>query len=131
LKLQIIPPNTAVGPSWCNKAAKLLFERYDNGWSRNLPHPLASGSKSFVGVLAMMAVEDGLLSLDEKAADTLTEWKDDPRKSRITVRQLLNLSSGLSPGTAEFAGGSGTNLLGFAAEQRQRRLVFARLTSGQ
>ncbi|HUT93045.1 MAG TPA: serine hydrolase [Thermoguttaceae bacterium] len=41
-------------------------------------------------------IEDGLVeSFDEPACKTLTEWKDDPRKSRITERHLLNLTAGL------------------------------------
>jgi CubicO group peptidase (beta-lactamase class C family) len=36
--------------------------------------------------------------LDEKVAETLTEWKDDQRKSQITIRQLLSLSSGIEGG---------------------------------
>src|SRR5204862_4336450 len=59
------------------------------------------------GIAAMAAVEDGLLTLDEKVADTITEWKGDPRKGQITIRQLLTLSSGLDPGA---------NLSGAAAD---------------
>lgn len=80
---------------------KILYERYD-GWGKDTPHMLASGTKSFSGVLAMLAVQDGLLELDEPVWKTITEWKDDPRKSKITVRQLLNLSSGLEPADAAF-----------------------------
>lgn len=76
---------------------EVVFERYANGWSAGRPHPLASGTKSFAGVLAAAAVADGLIALDEVVSDTLTEWKDDPRKRAITVRQLLDLSSGLAP----------------------------------
>ena len=36
--------------------------------------------------------------LDEKVSDTLTEWKTDPRKSQVTIRQLLSLSSGIDGG---------------------------------
>ncbi len=74
---------------------KVVYERYDNGWSASKMHPLASGTKSFAGVVAAAAVDDGLLKWDELACDTLTEWKADPRKSKITVRHLLSLSSGL------------------------------------
>ena len=77
---------------------QLVFEDYLNGHRRDDPHRLASGTKSFVGVLAVMAVEDGLLKLDEKVADTLTEWKADERKARITIRQLLTLTSGIAGG---------------------------------
>ena len=102
---------------------RVIFERYDNGWAANRPHPLASGTKSFTGVMAMMAVQDGLLKLDEFASDTLTEWKTDPRKSKITVRHLLTLSSGLPAGDRELSGGrSGGRLLGEVAAKRAQRL---------
>ncbi len=80
------------------RGSQLLFEDYLNDHMFDQPHRLASGTKSFVGVLAVMAVEDGLLKLDEKVADTLTEWKDDVRKSQITIRQLLTLTSGIAGG---------------------------------
>lgn len=75
-----------------------IFEHCAQGWSVDRAHPLASGTKSFTGVLAMAAVQDGLISLDERVADTITEWYDDPRKGAITVRHLLTLSSGLDAG---------------------------------
>ena len=77
---------------------QLLFEDYMNGHTQDQPHRLASGTKSFVGVLAVMAVEDGLLKLDERVADTLTEWMGDSWKSQVTIRQLLSLTSGITGG---------------------------------
>jgi CubicO group peptidase (beta-lactamase class C family) len=77
---------------------KIAFERYANGGGANWRNGLASGTKSFVGVAAVAAVEDGLISLDDKASDSLTEWKNDPLKSQITYRQLLTLTSGLTAG---------------------------------
>lgn len=79
------------------KEGEVHFERYADGWSAGRPHPLASGTKSFMGILAAAAIADGLVTLDEVVSDTLVEWKEDPRRSRITVRQLLDLSSGLAP----------------------------------
>jgi CubicO group peptidase (beta-lactamase class C family) len=52
------------------QGGQVIFERYDNNWSADAPHPLASGTKSFTGVAAIFAVQDGLLTLDELAADT-------------------------------------------------------------
>jgi CubicO group peptidase (beta-lactamase class C family) len=80
---------------------RVIFERYEGGWNADTPHPLASGTKSFTGVAAMLAAQKGLLSLDERVSGVITEWKDDPRRSRITVRQLLDLSSGLQPDSPE------------------------------
>lgn len=79
---------------------RLVSERYANGYNKATPHRLASGTKSFSGVLAAMAVRDGLLSsLDEKVSETLTEWKTSALRSRISYRQLLSLSSGIDGGT--------------------------------
>jgi CubicO group peptidase (beta-lactamase class C family) len=77
---------------------ELLFERYMNGHTADKPHVLASGTKSFSGALLCCAAEDGLLSFDEPVADTITEWREHPRKSRITLRQLLQLTGGLDAG---------------------------------
>ncbi len=74
---------------------KPVFEDAVSGWSVESPHLLASGTKSFSGIAAALAIEDGLLSLDEKVADTIHEWKADPRKSQVTVRQLLSLVGGI------------------------------------
>ncbi len=76
---------------------KLVYEEAQGNWPLDRPHPLASGTKSFSGVAAALAIEDGLLSLDELVSDTITEWQSDPDKSRITVRHLLELSAGLDP----------------------------------
>lgn len=74
---------------------KPVFEDAIAGFTVDSPHLLASGTKSFSGIAAAFASEDGLLSLDEKVAETICEWRDDPRKSQVTVRQLLSLSAGL------------------------------------
>jgi CubicO group peptidase (beta-lactamase class C family) len=55
----------------------------------------ASGTKSFAGAMLAAAVQDSLITLDEPVARTITEWKADPRKAKVTIRQLLSLSSGM------------------------------------
>jgi len=75
-----------------------IASAFHNGWDPAKPHPLASGTKSFWGPLVAAAIDDGIIAgFDELAADTITEWKGDPRRSGITVRQLLSLTSGLTP----------------------------------
>ncbi len=78
---------------------KVLFEDAVAGHA-GVAHELASGTKSFWGIAAAAAVQDGLFRLDDLASDTLVEWKDDPRKQRITIRQLLSLTAGLDPANA-------------------------------
>src|SRR5438105_1925003 len=61
------------------------------------PHKIYSGTKAFWCLAALAAAEDGLLSLDDHVSDTIPEWKRDPRKARVTIRQLLDFSCGLDP----------------------------------
>jgi CubicO group peptidase (beta-lactamase class C family) len=75
---------------------KVIFEQYDNGGSAEQQHNLASGAKCFTGSVATAAVGDGLIKLDDPAAENIPEWKDDPQKSTITYRQLLSMTSGLT-----------------------------------
>ena len=74
---------------------RTVFEHYANGGSARGRWPIFSGTKSFWGIAALAAVHDGLFKLDDLVSDTITEWKDDLRKSRITIRQLLNQTDGI------------------------------------
>jgi len=74
---------------------RTIFEHYANGGSAGGRWPIFSGTKSFWGMAALAAAHDGLLRLDDLVADTITEWKSGPRKSRITIRQLLNQTDGI------------------------------------
>jgi CubicO group peptidase (beta-lactamase class C family) len=76
---------------------RTIFEHYANGGSRETRCPIFSGTKSFWGIAALCAVRDGLINLDDRAVDTITEWKGDPRKSQITIRQLLSQTDGIEP----------------------------------
>jgi CubicO group peptidase (beta-lactamase class C family) len=60
-------------------------------------HKIYSGTKAFWCLAALAAAEEGLLSLDDKVANTIPAWQSDPRKARITIRQLLDFSAGLEP----------------------------------
>ena len=75
---------------------KLVAEEGENGFSASSAHKIYSGTKSFVAVAAIVAQKEGLLTLDEKASDTLTEWRSDRRRS-ITIDELLSHTSGLDP----------------------------------
>ena len=79
------------------QSGKTIFEHYANGGSADSRCKIFSGTKSFWGIVALCAVRDGLIKLDDRVADTITEWKNDPRKSQITIRQLLNQTDGIEP----------------------------------
>ena len=74
---------------------RTIFEHYANGGSARGRWPIFSGTKSFWGMAALAAVHDGLFKLDDSVSDTITEWKSDPRKARITVRELLSQTDGI------------------------------------
>jgi formylglycine-generating enzyme required for sulfatase activity/CubicO group peptidase (beta-lactamase class C family) len=75
----------------------LRHERYWNGaTAESRPEP-ASMAKTVLALAIGQAVADGKLrGLDAPVSTQLHEWRNDPR-GRITLRQLLQMSSGLSP----------------------------------
>ena len=74
----------------------IVFERYAPGWNAYKPHYIASMAKSLVGGLSLMlAMDDGLINLDDRACKYIPQWRDDSLKSIITVRQLAAHTSGL------------------------------------
>ncbi|HEY0256963.1 MAG TPA: serine hydrolase, partial [Candidatus Methylacidiphilales bacterium] len=79
------------------EGGKVIGEDYAPGFSASTPHRIYSGTKSFAALTALLALQDGLLKLDERASDTLTEWQKDRRRI-ITIEQLLSHTSGLDPG---------------------------------
>lgn len=64
------------------------------------PMPVASLSKSFTALAVMQLVEAGTVGLDVPVHDYVPEFRvDDPRGARITVRDLLNQTSGITDRT--------------------------------
>jgi CubicO group peptidase (beta-lactamase class C family) len=92
---------------------EIVLERYAPGFDRTTRTRTWSTAKSIAVTLVGMLVDDGELALDEPLG---VEWlpelpseSDDPRK-RITLRHVLNMSSGLYPVDdleMEYATGSG------------------------
>jgi CubicO group peptidase (beta-lactamase class C family) len=75
----------------------VALERYANGYDAEKPHALYSGTKSFWGVLALAAQEDGLLDLEEPVGATFAAWSEGP-KAAVTLRMLLQLTAGIGFG---------------------------------
>jgi CubicO group peptidase (beta-lactamase class C family) len=74
---------------------RTIFEHYANGGSANRRWPIFSGTKSFWGIAALAAAQEGLFRLDDPVSNTITEWKNYPRKSQVTIRQLLSQTDGI------------------------------------
>ena len=76
---------------------KTVLESYPGDHSAQEAHKIYSGTKGFWVLAALAAEEEGILKLDERVADTIEEWRSDDRKKHITIRQLLDFTSGLEP----------------------------------
>lgn len=77
----------------------LVLEEYFYGFDRDSPHEMRSFSKSVISLLSGAAVDRDLLSADEPALDSLGYSgfaNPDPRKAKVTLKQLLSNQSGLA-----------------------------------
>jgi CubicO group peptidase (beta-lactamase class C family) len=78
----------------------LVFERYFNGSSRSDVHTMQSVSKSVTSLIAGIAADQGKLDVTASIFDVLPTYQDltlaDPRKRNVTVRQLLEMRSGIN-----------------------------------
>ena len=82
------------------KDGKVAYERYGNGHDENELHVMWSASKTFTATAVGFAVQDGLMSVDDKV---VAFFRDDelpaerhPYLEQLTVKDLLIMSSGFS-----------------------------------
>lgn len=80
---------------------KLVFEEYFYGFTRQTPHDMRSASKTFAAALAGMARDHGAPIGPEtlvyaQFADEQLDAHPDARKSRMTVGELMTMTSGLA-----------------------------------
>jgi CubicO group peptidase (beta-lactamase class C family) len=76
-------------------AGELRAECYFRGRRADDLSNIHSITKSVLSTLVGIALADGSVDLDVRAAEVLSEPPADPRKSEITVRHLLTMTSGL------------------------------------
>jgi len=75
---------------------EIVFEEYHKSYTADFCSYIHSGTKGFWGPVTALMIQEGLLQgYDQKVSDILTEWKNIPVKQNITIRQLMELSSGL------------------------------------
>ncbi|MDP4292236.1 MAG: serine hydrolase, partial [Bacteroidota bacterium] len=74
---------------------KIILEWYADGWNQK-QHGTASLAKALVGGMSLLlALNDGRMQVDDPACKYIPEWKNDPLKSKITIRELATHSSGI------------------------------------
>lgn len=75
---------------------KIVHEWYADGVTAEKRQGTASLAKAIVGGLSLaVAINDGLISIDDPAWEYVPQWKDDPQRSKITVRHLGSHTSGI------------------------------------
>jgi len=83
------------------RGGKLVYEQYFQGYTASTLHDMRSASKSISSAIVGIAVSKGLVQTVDQPAFALLPPKyrevrnNDERKSRITIRHLLTMSSGL------------------------------------
>jgi len=79
------------------KNGYLIAEAYFNGGAIDQLTRIQSATKSYTSALAGIAVDQGLISVDDKMMAFFPEFAAeiaDPRKNQITVRHLLQMRAG-------------------------------------
>ena len=80
------------------KDGKLEEEAYFGDFDRDTPIVSKSMAKPVTALLVGRALEQGhIASLDQPVADFIIEWRGDPGRSKILVRHLLDMRTGLLP----------------------------------
>jgi CubicO group peptidase (beta-lactamase class C family) len=75
---------------------RILYEWYAPGWGPSKPHGTASMAKALVGGMSLLiALNDGRIKVDDLASKYIPAWRQDPLKSKITIRHLATHSSGI------------------------------------
>jgi len=78
---------------------RIVVEAYYAPFTSGLKHRINSATKSVIGILVAMALQDGLLkSVDQPVLEFFPERRFanvDERKKALTLRHLLNMTSGL------------------------------------
>ena len=77
---------------------KVAYEDFRRPYSPNIPHVMFSVSKSVTSCAVGFAVEEGLLTVDDKVLDHIPEMRqyapEDPNLERLTVWHLLTMTAG-------------------------------------
>lgn len=74
----------------------VLYERYDKGYSDSTLSTIFSGAKSMISIMIGQALADGSIkSLNDKVTKYIPELKSNPAFEQITLKNLLDMKSGL------------------------------------
>ena len=75
---------------------RVVCEWYSSKLGPDKKHYTASLAKALIGGMSLIvALQDGVLQIDDPASQYIAAWKDDPTREGITVRHLATHSSGV------------------------------------
>jgi len=78
------------------RSDQIVYENYMNGMTPNTPHQMMSATKSFCGLLGLMAVEEGKLKESDKVTEYVPELKvKDGAFANATFGQVLNMTNSM------------------------------------
>ncbi|MBO5420589.1 MAG: serine hydrolase [Clostridia bacterium] len=77
------------------KDGEIVFENYVYPYSADMPHTMFSVTKSVVSTAVGFAVDEGLLSLDDRIIDIFTEYPHDNSEEweNLTLRHVITMQS--------------------------------------
>lgn len=78
------------------KHGRIVFTRYSNGYTGTGRLELASGTKSFSCAFAILAEQEGILNLNDRAAETISDWDGVEKKTDVTLLDLLSQQAGFT-----------------------------------
>ncbi|WP_106794974.1 serine hydrolase [Aquimarina sp. Aq78] len=90
------------------KNSKITYEKYFAGFNANIPHDTRSASKSVSSAIIGIAIDDNIIeNVEQKLYDFIPsdyQYTKDTLKSKITIKDLLTMSSGLDVNKLAYEG---------------------------
>lgn len=84
------------------RGGRKVLEWYGPGFDAKKKHYTASLAKAVVGGTSLLvAMNDGRIRPNDPASKFIPAWAKDPKKSRITIRQLATHTSGIEDSSVE------------------------------
>ncbi|QIE58061.1 serine hydrolase [Rasiella rasia] len=88
------------------KNSEIIYEKYYAGFNARIPHDMRSASKSISSAIIGIAIDDGIIENVEqeiyKYLPQEYQYTKDYQKSRIRVKDLLTMSSGINVSEGQY-----------------------------
>lgn len=102
---EVADPEMGLNSFVAVRNGSIIGEAYWAPYAKEKPHVLYSASKSFTGLSALFAAQDGLLSLEDRVVDFFPERlpaKHCENMEKMRIRDLLTMSTGFEKDPHDF-----------------------------